>query len=62
MQDVPDIVRVNGAVYVNMVSELSLSTSLNDNPVGYVIPRDHAVDVDEQCDFDTAEGIMRRKS
>lgn len=60
MQDVPDIVRVNGAVYVNMVSELSLSTSLNDNPVGYVIPREHAVDVDEQCDFDTAEGIMRR--
>lgn len=60
-QDMVDVLRVNGAIYINMANELTSSTSLNDNPVGYVIAREHAVDVDDRTDFDLAGLLMERR-
>ena len=57
-QDMPQYYRVNGSIYVNCVSELSSKTSLNDNRVGYVMPRERSVDIDEMVDFLVAEHYL----
>jgi CMP-N-acetylneuraminic acid synthetase len=58
-QDMPVYYRVNGSIYVNKVDGLSVSTSLNDNPVGYILPKEHSVDIDEPADFALAEFYLR---
>lgn len=57
-QDMKEVYRVNGAVYVNHVAELTKETSLNDNPVGYVMPIERSIDIDEESDFLLAEHFM----
>lgn len=57
-QDLPSYVEVNGAVYVNKLNELTLETSLNDNPIGFLMDRIHSLDIDEPIDFFMAELIM----
>lgn len=59
-QDMPKYYRVNGSIYVNRVDSLTEETSLNDNPVGYVMPRECSVDIDEPVDFAVAEYYLRR--
>ena len=51
-------IRVNGAVYVNRVAGLTKDTSFNDNPVGYVMPVERSIDIDEESDFLLAEHFM----
>lgn len=60
-QDMPAYYRVNGSIYVNKVSRLSRETSLNDNPVGYVMPKDRSVDIDETVDFTIAEYYLKKR-
>lgn len=57
-QDMKEIYRVNGAVYVNRVADLTKNTSFNDNPVGYVMPVERSIDIDEESDFLLAEHFM----
>ena len=57
-QDMKEIYRVNGAVYVNRVAGLTKDTSFNDNPVGYVMPVERSIDIDEESDFLLAEHFM----
>lgn len=57
-QDMPTYYKVNGAVYVNRCSELDTTTSLNDNPIGYLMPESRAIDIDEIADFEQAEKIL----
>lgn len=59
-QDMQVYYRVNGSIYVNKVSSLTEETSLNDNPIGYVMPRERSVDIDESVDFAVAEFFLRR--
>lgn len=59
-QDMPKYYRVNGSIYVNRVSALSEETSLNDNPIGYIMPRERSVDIDESVDFAVAEYFLGR--
>lgn len=54
-QDMPRILRVNGAIYINLVSELTPETSLNDNPVGHLIDQAHSIDIDAEDDFLAAQ-------
>jgi CMP-N-acetylneuraminic acid synthetase len=58
-QDMPVYYRVNGSVYVNKTERLSVSTSLNDNPAGYILPKEHGVDIDEPADFALAEFYLK---
>lgn len=60
-QDMQAYYRVNGSIYVNLVDRLSSDTSLNDNPVGYILPREHSVDIDEPVDFEIAEYYIRER-
>ena len=57
-QDMKEIYWVNGAVYVNCVADLTKDTSFNDNPVGYVMPVERSIDIDEESDFLLAEHFM----
>ncbi len=60
-QDVPAYYRVDGSIYINRFSELSLSTSLNDNPIGYLMSKKRSIDIDTFEDFRHAEEALRDK-
>ena len=45
-------------LYVNRVAGLTKDTSFNDNPVGYVMPVERSIDIDEESDFLLAEHFM----
>lgn len=47
--------RVNGAIYINAMSELNEKTCLNENVMGYVLPFDHGIDIDNPEDVVVAE-------
>ncbi len=60
-QDMPEFFSVNGSIYINLAGELTLETSLNDNPVGYVMPVERSVDIDTLEDFKAAELLLEEK-
>ncbi len=57
-QDMPLFYRVNGAIYVNRIEELSLETSFNDNTVPFVMKREHSIDIDDPTDLLVAEALL----
>ena len=59
-QDMPSFYHVDGAIYINSVSDISSELSLNDNPIGYVMPEGRSLDIDEIEDFIRAEEILRK--
>lgn len=54
-QDMKKYYRINGAIYINKASELNPQTSFNDNRMGYVLTKEHGIDVDEPKDLVVAE-------
>lgn len=58
-QDMPRFWHVDGAVYVNRATDLTPETSLNDNPIGYAMPRLRSSDIDCIEDFLRAEEVLR---
>ena len=59
-QDMPSFYHVDGAIYINSVSDISSELSLNDNPIGYQMPEGRSLDIDEIEDFIRAEEILRK--
>lgn len=59
-QDMPPFYRVNGSIYINPVEGISPTTSFNDNPIPFVMEKDHSIDIDEPIDLLIAE--QRRKN
>lgn len=59
-QDMPKFYHVNGAIYINKTSSISLNTSLNDNPIAYRISADSSIDIDCINDFFKAEEALKR--
>ncbi len=57
-QDFTPFYIVNGAIYVNKASELTLNTSLNDNFRPYVIDRRYHVDIDTYKDLKMFELLL----
>ncbi len=50
-QDMPKYYRINGCIYLNKIDEINDETSFNDNKLAYVIPKEHAVDIDDLRDI-----------
>lgn len=57
-QDMPAFYHVDGAIYINLAQDLTLETSLNDNPIGYAMPSKRSVDIDRIEDFMRAEELL----
>ena len=60
-QDMPEYFRVNGSIYVNRVADINISVSFNDNPIAYIMSREHSVDIDELKDIILAEYFMKKE-
>lgn len=58
-QDMPRFYHVNGAIYVNDSHSLTNETSLNDNPIAYIMEKDCSLDIDNIEDFLRAEIILK---
>lgn len=50
-QDLQKCYTLNGAIYINAISNLSPQTSFNDNLLCYVMSREESLDIDEEEDF-----------
>ncbi len=59
-QDMEKYYRVNGSIYINLMSEININTSFNDNIIPYIIPQERAVDIDELKDLAVAEYYITR--
>ena len=57
-QDMPDFYKVNGAIYINKISEINASTSFNDNEVPFIMSSSHSVDVDEYKDLEIVKYFL----
>lgn len=57
-QDLPVYYKVDGSIYINRAEDLSINTSLNDNPIGYVLPKEKSIDIDSFEDFRRAEEAL----
>lgn len=58
-QDMKPYYRVNGAIYIKLVSQITSSTSFNDSEIGYIMPKDSSVDIDELSDILYAECLLK---
>ena len=54
-QDMPLYYRVNGSIYINLICEINQGTSFNDNPIPYIMERNHAIDIDHYLDVALVE-------
>lgn len=50
-QDLQELYRINGAIYLNLTATLTPQTSLNDNAIGYIMEQSHSLDIDTLQDF-----------
>ena len=60
-QDMPTYYEVNGAIYINRVEEVTEDLSFNDNPIPYIMNRDHSVDIDTWDDLTEAACYLQNK-
>lgn len=58
-QDMPLFYRIDGSIYINLSTEITASTSFNDNPLPYIMPLGRAVDIDEPADIAIAEYYLK---
>lgn len=59
-QDLKNYFVINGAIYINMIKDIALETSFNDNEVGFVMQKNHSVDIDDMIDFYLAEALIKQ--
>jgi len=59
-QDMDKYYYIDGAIYINKISEINESTSLNDNHLGYIMSQRKLVDIDEAIDLTIAEAIIKK--
>ena len=57
-QDFDKYYRVNGAIYINAVKEITSETSFNDNKTGYIMPVEKSIDIDNMEDIDRAITLL----
>ncbi len=50
-QDMPPFYEVNGAIYINAIKDITPTTSLNDNPIGYIMETNKGIDIDTPLDL-----------
>ena len=61
-QDMPTYYEVNGAICINRVEEVAETLSFNDNPIPYIMNREHSVDIDTWYDLTESENFVKMTS
>ena len=60
-QDLPRVFTLNGAVYVSECNWLRLQqTFLSENTVGYVMPQERSLDIDQEMDLKICDALLRK--
>lgn len=57
-QDMRKYYRINGAIYINNISDINRDTSFNDNEYGYVMDQENSIDIDTLADLEEAERLL----
>lgn len=57
-QDLKPYYKINGAIYVNAAERIVPGSCLADNPVGYVMPSERAIDIDTLEDLEKARKVL----
>ena len=60
-QDTPKFYVLNGAIYINKISEIDSSTSFNDNEVPFIMSAENSADVDEYVDLEIAKYWLSKR-
>lgn len=60
-QDMKKYVKVNGAIYINLIDDLNMKYSLNDNKIAYVMDNKSSIDIDTYEDWAKAEVYIKGK-
>lgn len=58
-QDFDKIYKINGAIYINLASEINENLSFNDNKYGYIMSDLHSIDIDTEIDLKFAEFLIK---
>jgi N-acylneuraminate cytidylyltransferase len=62
-QDLPPVYQLNGAIYIALVEEfLRRRAFVGEGTVGFVMPPERSVDIDDAEDLELARQIIRRSS
>lgn len=59
-QDMPKYYRVNGSIYINLVQDVTNSTSFNDNSIPFIMEAIHSVDIDDRIDLELASLYLQQ--
>lgn len=60
-QDLPELYRINGAIYISTAKGIKLRCSLlSKDTFAYVMPQDRSVDIDNKVDLEFAELLIRQ--
>lgn len=57
-QDMPIIYRINGSIYINLINEIDVKTSFNDNQMAFIMEKSHSVDIDDYSDIAIVKYFM----
>ena len=60
-QDMPTYYEVNGAIYINAISDIKESLSFNDNPIPYIMSCEHSIDIDTWDDLEKAKYYLSNR-
>ena len=61
-QKLPKVYQLNGAVYVNRIDTLMKThQTIEEDTLGYLMPRERSYDIDTLLDFEIAEMIMKKQ-
>jgi CMP-N,N'-diacetyllegionaminic acid synthase len=59
--DLPELYVRNGSVYVSKIENIKRNKIIGDKCLGYVMPRERSIDINDPIDFAFAEFLMSRE-
>jgi CMP-N,N'-diacetyllegionaminic acid synthase len=62
-QLLPKVYQLNGVVYTLLINSINEESNLflGENPGGIIIPKERAIDIDDEIDFIVAEKMLKKK-
>lgn len=61
-QELKKYYKVNGAIYINSLSDIGNNTSFNDNEIGYIMDKHTSIEIDEFDDLERLDKLINKKN